>query len=79
MDTVDIIKEIDSLIFSLAIAIKQMKLAERLSSELTAKLTAYPHDEKLCVVDVRTCLIYLDKTKTLQGNENYSYKTSKKS
>lgn len=75
MDTADMIKEKDSLIFMLASAIKQTKPG-RPSSELTVKLTAYPHDEKLCVV--RTCLTYLDKTKTLRGNETQLFITHQK-
>ena len=75
MDTANMVHEQNSLVFMLGSAIKQTKPG-RSSSELTIKLTAYPPDEKLCVV--RTCLIYLEKTKSLRGTETQLFITHQK-
>ena len=75
MDTANMVHEQNSLVFMLGSAIKQTKPG-RSSSERTTKLTAYPPDEKLCVV--RTCLIYLEKTKSLRGTETQLFITHQK-
>ena len=75
MDTANMVHEHNSLVFMLGSAIKQTKPG-RSSSELTIKLTAYPPDEKICVV--RTCLIYLEKTKPLRGVETQLFITHQK-
>ena len=75
MDTANMVHEHNSLVFLLSSAIKQTKPG-RSSSELTIKLTAYSPDEKLCVV--RTCLIYLEKTKPLRGVETQLFITHQK-
>ena len=75
MGAANMVHEENSLVFMLGSAIKQTKPG-RSSSELTIKLTAYPPDEKLCVV--RTCLIYLEKTKSLRGTETQLFITHQK-
>ena len=75
MDIANMVKEKDSLTFMLASSIKQTQPGRPLS-ELTIQLKAYPHDQKLCVV--RTCSIYLDKTKELRGNETRLFITHQK-
>lgn len=47
-----------------------------MSSELVVKLSAYPHEEKLCVVS--TCSVYLERTNPLRWNETHLFITHQK-
>ena len=47
-----------------------------MSSELVVKLSAYPHEEKLCVVS--RCSVYLERTNPLRGNETRLFITHQK-
>lgn len=75
LDITGMVKEETSYTFLLDSNIKQSKPGGT-SSELVVKLSAYPHDKKLCVVN--TCSVYLDRTNPLRGNETRLFITHQK-
>ena len=75
LDIRDMVKEETSYTFLLDNNIKQSKPGT-MSSELVVKLSAYPHEEKLCVVS--TCSVYLERTNPLRGNETHLFITHQK-
>jgi hypothetical protein len=75
LDIQGMVKEEATLTFMLNEHIKQSKPG-RPSSEIVIQLKAYPPDNKICVVT--TCLAYIEKTKTLRGDESKLFVTYQK-